>query len=193
MGTEGHLDCFKPEPSLKELLRQRHPETARWRLRHGYPQNHMRNLARKACQTEYVFLVDVDVVPSLGLARGLNEFLQTAQCGPPAVAGPAAGPPPPPRAPLGPRSGVGPHPSQRGAVPLCAYVIPTYELDERVRFPRNKSDLVRLASKGLARPFHHKVRPGSPRGRAVSFPRSRAWQVCLPNPAFELPNDGRFP
>jgi N-acetyllactosaminide beta-1,3-N-acetylglucosaminyltransferase len=40
---------------------------------------------------------------------------------------------------------------------LCAYVIPTYELDERVLFPRNKSDLIRMARKGLARPFHHRV------------------------------------
>jgi N-acetyllactosaminide beta-1,3-N-acetylglucosaminyltransferase len=40
---------------------------------------------------------------------------------------------------------------------LCAYVIPTYELDERVNFPRNKTDLIRLAKKGLARPFHHRV------------------------------------
>lgn len=40
---------------------------------------------------------------------------------------------------------------------LCAYVIPTYEVDERVPFPRNKSELIRLKGRGLARPFHHKV------------------------------------
>lgn len=39
----------------------------------------------------------------------------------------------------------------------CAYVVPTYELDERVFFPPNKTDLIRMANKGLARPFHHKV------------------------------------
>lgn len=39
----------------------------------------------------------------------------------------------------------------------CAFVVPTYELDERVMFPGNKSELVRLANKGLAMPFHHKV------------------------------------
>lgn len=50
LGSEARLDCFRPEPSLKELMRQRTPESIRWRMRHGYPQNHMRNLARKACQ-----------------------------------------------------------------------------------------------------------------------------------------------
>lgn len=103
-------------------------------------------------QTEYVFLVDVDVVPSLGLAQGLNDFLQKAKCGPPSAPQGA----PAPVLPRAPRAGHGT--GQRGPVAHCAYVIPTYELDERVRFPRNKSDLVRLAGKGLARPFHHKVR-----------------------------------
>ncbi|KAK3932399.1 Beta-1,4-glucuronyltransferase 1 [Frankliniella fusca] len=181
LSLEAHLDCFRPEPSLKELIRQRRPETMRWRTRHGYPQNHLRNLARRACQvrdsasppparrrgrlrreeligtlcrqTEFVFLVDVDVVPSLGLAQGLNEFLKKAPCG--AGAAPAA----PAVLPRPPRTGAGtgPRAAPRPGPPQCAYVIPTYELDERVRFPRNKSDLVRLAGKGLARPFHHKV------------------------------------
>ncbi|KAE8740238.1 hypothetical protein FOCC_FOCC014264 [Frankliniella occidentalis] len=151
LSLEAHLDCFRPEPSLKELMRQRRPETMRWRTRHGYPQNHLRNLARRTCQTEYVFLVDVDVVPSLGLAQGLNEFLKNAQCGGASAAAPPAVLPRPPRTGAGPRVG------QRPGPPQCAFVIPTYELDERVRFPRNKSDLVRLAGKGLARPFHHKV------------------------------------
>lgn len=39
----------------------------------------------------------------------------------------------------------------------CAYVVPTYEIDDRVMFPHNKTELIRLANKGLARPFHHKV------------------------------------
>lgn len=152
LGSEAHLDCFRPEPSLKELMRQRTPESVRWRMRHGYPQNHMRNLARKACQTEYVFLVDVDVVPSLGLAQGLNDFLLKAKCTAPSV-GPA-----PPVLPKTRGAGHGPPPGQQQQQqPQCAYVIPTFELDERVRFPRNKSDLIRLAGKGLARPFHHKV------------------------------------
>ncbi|XP_071442217.1 beta-1,4-glucuronyltransferase 1 [Hetaerina americana] len=130
------LDCRNPEASLEELLRLRRPETVRWRTRFAYPQNHMRNLARKACQSQYVFLTDVDVIPSTELAERLDDFL---------VARPGSG------------GGSG-HQGAAGACRgLCAFVIPTYELDERVRFPQNKTDLVRLANKGLARPFHQKV------------------------------------
>jgi beta-1,4-glucuronyltransferase 1 len=92
-----------------------------------YPQNFLRNVARKNCQTFYTFLTDVDIIMSanLNFAEKLDKFLRNAKC---------------------------PYMNN-----LCAYVIPTYELDERVRFPRNKSDLIRLANKGLARPFHNKV------------------------------------
>ncbi|XP_065344273.1 beta-1,4-glucuronyltransferase 1 [Cloeon dipterum] len=117
------LDCSKPEASLRLLMRHRRPEAARWRVKLPYPQNHMRNLARRNCQTSYVFVTDVDIVPSGQQAEKLDAFLRKQHC------------------PDG----------------LCAFVIPTYELDERVRFPQNKSELVRLAKKGLARPFHQKV------------------------------------
>ncbi|XP_063228975.1 beta-1,4-glucuronyltransferase 1-like [Bacillus rossius redtenbacheri] len=116
------LDCRRPEAALQELLRARRPETARWRMRAAYPQNHMRNVARRNCQGSHVFLTDVDIIPSSGLAAGLDAFVRAHRCR-----------------------------------DKCAYVIPTYELDERVRFPHNKTELIRLAKKGLARPFHHKV------------------------------------
>ncbi|XP_059482374.1 beta-1,4-glucuronyltransferase 1 isoform X2 [Neocloeon triangulifer] len=118
------LDCSKPEASLRLLMRHRRPEAARWRVKLPYPQNHMRNLARRNCQTGHVFVTDVDIVPSGQLAEKLDAFLRKQRCS------------------------VDGH---------CAFVIPTYELDERVRFPQNKSELVRLAKKGLARPFHQKV------------------------------------
>ncbi|XP_044730531.1 beta-1,4-glucuronyltransferase 1 [Chrysoperla carnea] len=117
------LDCTNPDLTLKFLLKQRTPNTIKWRTRNPYPQNHLRNLARKNCQTDNVFLTDIDIIPSYGLAEGLNQFLKIAQC----------------------------------KNNLCAYVIPTFELDERVSFPTNKSDLLRLVSKGLARPFHEKI------------------------------------
>lgn len=122
-------DCSKPEYTLNELLKQRTPETKRWRIKSPYPQNVIRNIARKNCQTYFVFLTDVDIIPSISanfnFAEKLDKFLRRAKC------------------------------SQSNN--LCAYVIPTYELDERVRFPRNKNELIRLANKGLARPFHNKV------------------------------------
>lgn len=117
------FDCGQPDSTLAALLKFRTPETAKWRLKNPYPQNHLRNVARKGCQTDQVFLVDVDIVPSLGFAEQLDRFLRTAD----------------------------------GRCTRCAYVIPTYELDPRAKFPADKADLIRLSRKGLARPFHHKV------------------------------------
>lgn len=70
-----------------------------------------------------MFLVDIDIVPSKGMAESLDEFLATTpKC------------------------------------QLCAYVVPTYELDTRVtKFPANKSELIRLSKNKLAVPFHRKV------------------------------------
>lgn len=113
-------DCNNPEEVHQSLTKRRPVE--RWRIRLPYPQNHLRNLARKNCQTKFVFLTDVDIIPSFNMADGLDVFLREHKC-----------------------------------KSRCTYVIPTYELDERLLFPPNKSELVRLAKKNLARPFHHKV------------------------------------
>lgn len=116
------MDCTRPDFTLQRVLRERTSLTSKWRVKNPYPQNHMRNLARKNCQSNYVFLTDVDIIPSMRLAEELDKFLRMSSC-----------------------------------LKQCAYVIPTYELDSRVKFPPNKTELVRLANKGLARPFHHKV------------------------------------
>ncbi|CAH1394071.1 unnamed protein product [Nezara viridula] len=93
---DGNLDCHHPEGSLHQLLKHRSSELLRWRQKNPYPQNHLRNLARKNCQTSRVFLTDVDIIPSLGMADGLEVFIKSDSC-----------------------------------TSLCAYVIPTYEVDER--------------------------------------------------------------
>ena len=116
------FDCLKPEETLNQLLKRLPPTIVKWRSKNPYPQNHLRNVARKNCQNSYVFLTDVDIVPSYNLSNGLDRFLRNDEC-----------------------------------KTKCAYVVPTYELDERVHFPPNKSELMRLARKGLARPFHEKV------------------------------------
>lgn len=123
-GVQGSLPSWAKDCDAKPLpLGERRGDTLLWRARHPYPQNHLRNLARRNCQTPYVFLVDVDIVPSKGMAGALDKFLATA-----------------------------PH------CPLCAYVVPTYELDKRVaNFPANKSELLRLSRNKLAIPFHRKV------------------------------------
>ncbi|XP_037947584.1 beta-1,4-glucuronyltransferase 1 [Teleopsis dalmanni] len=116
------FNCQQPEQTLRRLLKTRSIETMRWRIRNNYPQNHMRNFARKGCQTKFVFLTDVDIVPSDNIVPLLNLFLRNEYC-----------------------------------TNRCAYVIPTFEIDFRVKFPSSKKELLRLYRKGLARPFHEKV------------------------------------
>ncbi|XP_055534372.1 beta-1,4-glucuronyltransferase 1 [Wyeomyia smithii] len=125
VGDFTKFDCAKPEATLNDLMKLRKADTNKWRIKNPYPQNHLRNVARKGCQNMFVFLTDVDIIPSVNFAEHLDKFLRNR------------------------KTHHGGH--------QTAYVVPTYELDERVRFPRNKTDLIRLANKGLARPFHHKV------------------------------------
>lgn len=118
-----HQKCDSPEAVLQKLLRKRQVLTKAWRTS-PYPQNHMRNVARKGCQTEFVFLVDVDIIPSFGMAEELDRFLKR----------------------------VG-----RNVTAKVAYVIPTFEIDQRVMFPKSKEEVLTLAEKKLARPFHQKI------------------------------------
>lgn len=116
--------CDQPLAVLKELLKHRNNKMMAWRERMPYPQNILRNVARKNCGTEWVLLADVDIVPIPELAAGLNDFLNS----------PVA-----------------------NKCKKCAFVIPTYEIDEHSPLPHNRTSLLKLSSKGKARPFHHKV------------------------------------
>lgn len=117
-------DCDAPEVVLQKLVRKRQTVTKVWR-QSPYPQNHMRNVARKGCQTDFVFLVDVDIIPSYGMADQLDRFLKQV--------------------------------ARNGTTDKVAYVIPTFEVDSRVGFPRSKEDVLKLVEKKLARPFHQKI------------------------------------
>lgn len=116
--------CDQPEATLKKLMKFRTTETIKWRLKNAYPQNHLRNLARKGCQNDYIFLTDIDIIPSINFTQNLDKFLRKTHC------------------------------SNQSK---CAFVVPTYEIDNRAKFPQTKTDLLRLSKRGLARPFHHKV------------------------------------
>jgi N-acetyllactosaminide beta-1,3-N-acetylglucosaminyltransferase len=73
-------NCSNPEAVLSQLLKLRSPQTIKWKNNSLYPQNHLRNQARVNCQTEYIYLIDVDIIPSIGMADNLDQFLRKAQC-----------------------------------------------------------------------------------------------------------------
>lgn len=41
-----------------------------------YPNNLLRNIARKGVHTQFFFLIDIDMVPSGGLRQGFIDFIQ---------------------------------------------------------------------------------------------------------------------
>lgn len=49
------------------------------------------------------------------------------------------------------------------------FVIPTYEVSDKVEFPRTKNDLVKLTKKAKAQPFHKDIY--SPNQNATNFPK----------------------
>ena len=69
------LDCQQPKQVLELLLEQRDEEMLSWRTSYPYPQNLLRNLAKKGCQTNYTYISDIDMVPSPGMDLQLESFL----------------------------------------------------------------------------------------------------------------------
>lgn len=161
-----YLNCnISSDLILKRLLKLRKIENIKWRQKNPYPQNHQRNLARKGCQTSYVFLTDVDIIPSYNFTQNIDKFLRNKtlhQCkgnnimnfnsnnngNSGTIFNRLIG-----------AANYNKNKNNQGNNNngLCAFVVPTYEIDFRAKFPSNKTDLLRLVKKGLARPFHEKV------------------------------------
>jgi len=75
----GKLDCKQPKQVMKYLLEKRDEEMMSWRPSYPYPQNLLRNLAKKGCQTNYTYIPDIDMVPTPGMDLQLETFLKKDQ------------------------------------------------------------------------------------------------------------------
>lgn len=102
-----------------------------------YPNNLLRNLAINYAQTPYIFMVDIDLVPSANLRTEFQRFMS-----------------------LSPRS-ISPlnssYTNDSYLIPsysLSAFVVPVFEIRESVKMPNNKRELLELWDKGLVRPFY---------------------------------------
>ncbi|EDW32484.1 GL11668 [Drosophila persimilis] len=71
----GKFDCQYPDRTLKALLKLRSLKSLQWRQRNPYPQNHMRNLARKGCQTKWLSSNTNDTEVSISHVVTNFEFL----------------------------------------------------------------------------------------------------------------------
>ena len=75
------LPCSDPVSVLASLTRRVFTrEYAAWRTGYNYPQNHLRNIARENSMTHYTMSLDVDIIPSPGMAKPLSMFLNSNTC-----------------------------------------------------------------------------------------------------------------
>jgi hypothetical protein len=128
------LDCANVISSWEKFTSLIHPPelSEAWREQLKYPQNLMRNWARSGCNSERILTVDVDMVPSKGMADEMEEFYASGQ-----------------------------H-AQLTDCKKCLMIVPTYEIAETMgRFPNDKNELVEWVGNGDARVFHISFWPRS--------------------------------
>lgn len=67
--------CPEAKIYLKYLLETFAPKDKRkLKAKEVYPQNHMRNIGRKGCGTQWTFSADVDIIPRDGMVDMLQHF-----------------------------------------------------------------------------------------------------------------------
>lgn len=66
-----------PRNVSDKLLSLRSPEMRKWRQNYSYPFNFMRNTAKQGCHSEFIFMLDIDMVPKKNLHTEMTKFLQT--------------------------------------------------------------------------------------------------------------------
>ncbi|CAB3378815.1 Hypothetical predicted protein [Cloeon dipterum] len=98
------------------------------RSRVPYPVNLARNVARRAVQTEFVFVVDVDMLPSAKLREMFLAFAAHAKLF---------------------------DKSQRDD--KTVYVVPAFEAKEGTEAPSTKNQLLQMAKEGFIRPFYFEL------------------------------------
>ncbi|TRY71868.1 hypothetical protein TCAL_12727 [Tigriopus californicus] len=69
-------DCPSNEIVVDTLVSWRAEKVIRFLNNTPYPYNTLRNLARNAVQTEYLMMIDMELIPSQNMFQGLEEFLR---------------------------------------------------------------------------------------------------------------------
>lgn len=95
----------------------------------NYPNNLLRNVGIHSVKTEYILVIDVDILPSRNAFKNIDSFLQRRD-----------------------RSK-----KDNSAASLSAYVIPVFEVRENVNIPTNKKDLLLLWKQQKVQPFYFEV------------------------------------
>ncbi|CAK8679655.1 unnamed protein product [Clavelina lepadiformis] len=93
----------------------------------SFPHNVLRNAARSGVLTQHVLLVDIDVMPNVGLRSQFLEFAERKSL------------------------------FKKGGGDQTAYVLPVFEVKKGFPFPRNKNQLLQGVEDGTVRPFHNET------------------------------------
>lgn len=103
-----------------------------------YPNNLLRNLAINYAQTPYIFLVDIDMVPSENLRAQFQDFMSDFFL----------------KWDRGGSAGE----EKSNSLQLQAFVVPVFEVQKSLsQLPSNKKDLLDALDAGLVRPFYWEV------------------------------------
>lgn len=97
-----------------------------------YPNNLLRNVARNAARSDFMLLLDIDILPSRGLRHKFLDYIKE---------NPSS---------LGRRG----FQTERDKT---LWVVPAYEIVEQAAIPEDKSSLLQLRKSGLARPFYQEL------------------------------------
>eukprot|EP00096_Caligus_rogercresseyi_P012496 TRINITY_DN524_c0_g1_i1.p1 TRINITY_DN524_c0_g1~~TRINITY_DN524_c0_g1_i1.p1 ORF type:complete len:453 (+),score=78.30 TRINITY_DN524_c0_g1_i1:95-1453(+) len=124
-----NVSCSKEDSKnlIKSLLYLRPKSMLKWRETYAYPQNLLRNMARRSCQTNWTMVSDIDMLTNPDFDMTLNEFFSSPE--------------------------VSKTCSKDCAYIVPTYEIK----DTQSHIPNNKSALMRLVHEGGARQFHVKV------------------------------------
>ncbi|TRY63640.1 hypothetical protein TCAL_12052, partial [Tigriopus californicus] len=75
--TENLSSCdLSPKNVSDKLLSLRSPAMWKWRQNYSYPFNFMRNAAKQGCHSEFILMLDIDMVPKRNLYTEMTKFLQ---------------------------------------------------------------------------------------------------------------------
>ena len=113
----------------------------KWRTSLEHPQNLLRNVAKSGCQTKYIMLPDIDMIPNKDLDLKLENFLEIGQpshCNNNSAVSKSTK-----------------KTTKSSSSDKCAFVVPVYEISREVeQLPKDKNELLGLLRKKLSRPFH---------------------------------------
>ena len=94
-----------------------------------YPNNLLRNLASKNSRTEYIFVIDVDMLPNKDLHSDFLQFSNKYKL----------------------------FSDQKSMYEKTVFVIPAFEVETGVPIPNDKKDLLKLWSSERLRPFYYEL------------------------------------